>query len=151
MALKDILLMPPTRILSTLSLFLGYINDFDQPMAYNCPLNQYVSGMESIHSNHYEDRRWKLYCCSLASKYCHISVNEHISMYFPCYSIISNRRTTVMTSCFMYFEMAEKLLMKMFLKGHLFFLQEKRPPPPPPHTHNEMVNNFPSVRIIPPW
>lgn len=45
----------------------SYINDFDQPMAYNCPLNQYVSGMESIHSNRYEDRRWKLYCCSLAT------------------------------------------------------------------------------------
>ena len=42
----------------------GYVNDFDQPMAFTCGPNEYVAGTDSYHSNHHEDRRWEFTCCS---------------------------------------------------------------------------------------
>ncbi|XP_055892566.1 hemagglutinin/amebocyte aggregation factor-like [Biomphalaria glabrata] len=41
----------------------GYINDFDQPVDYNCPNDGIICGIESVHDNHHEDRKWSYYCC----------------------------------------------------------------------------------------
>ena len=41
----------------------GYVNNFDEPMFFKCNRNEYISGVESYHDNHYEDRRWKFICC----------------------------------------------------------------------------------------
>jgi len=41
-----------------------YINNHGDSMFYSCGGASYVSGFESIHSNWYEDRRWKVKCCS---------------------------------------------------------------------------------------
>ena len=43
----------------------GFVNDFDQPMFFMCNKDQYIAGVESHHSNHHEDRRWKFLCCSV--------------------------------------------------------------------------------------
>ncbi|KAI8512816.1 hypothetical protein Bbelb_094550 [Branchiostoma belcheri] len=40
----------------------GWINDFDGGMGQNCPFNSVVTGFKSEHSNHHEDRRWKMKC-----------------------------------------------------------------------------------------
>ena len=41
-----------------------YVNDFDQPMSFTCGPNEFITGTDSYHSNHHEDRRWKFRCCS---------------------------------------------------------------------------------------
>ena len=41
----------------------GYVNDFDKPMFFNCPVNHFICGVESYHKNSKEDRRWKFKCC----------------------------------------------------------------------------------------
>ena len=44
----------------------GYVNDWNQPMFFfMCPANQYIAGVESIHADRYEDRRWKFTCCAI--------------------------------------------------------------------------------------
>merc|ERR1712196_260831 len=56
----------------------GWINNWDQPLnyaqttsevngwdaefAYTCPSNTVITGLQSYHSNWYEDRRWKITC-----------------------------------------------------------------------------------------
>ena len=34
-----------------------------EAISFNCPVNQALTGVESIHSNAKEDRRWKFRCC----------------------------------------------------------------------------------------
>jgi len=41
-----------------------YINNHGDSMFYSCGGASYVSGFKSIHSNWYEDRRWRVKCCS---------------------------------------------------------------------------------------
>ncbi|XP_078524317.1 hemagglutinin/amebocyte aggregation factor-like isoform X1 [Lissotriton helveticus] len=41
-----------------------YVNEFDKELTYSCPFGSAVSGFDSYHENWYEDRRWKIYCCS---------------------------------------------------------------------------------------
>ena len=43
----------------------NYVNSYRQHIAFNCPPNYYLSGMESVHSNRMEDRIWKFRCCYL--------------------------------------------------------------------------------------
>ncbi|XP_046564165.1 dermatopontin-like isoform X2 [Haliotis rubra] len=43
----------------------GYVNQFEQPVSFQCPNNGVISGVSSIHSNGPEDRRFDFYCCSL--------------------------------------------------------------------------------------
>ena len=43
----------------------GYANDWDLPMNFMCPVNQYIAGVESRHDNGREDRRWKFTCCGI--------------------------------------------------------------------------------------
>ena len=40
-----------------------YQNAFDDPVNIHC--DGYIGGIESIHSNYHEDRRWKVQCCHL--------------------------------------------------------------------------------------
>ena len=40
-----------------------WVNEFDEPFLFQCPANNILTGVQSIHHNHYEDRRWKLRCC----------------------------------------------------------------------------------------
>lgn len=40
------------------------VNDYDQPINFNCPANQFLAGVESYHHNFFEDRRWSFYCCA---------------------------------------------------------------------------------------
>ena len=39
-----------------------YLNAFDKPVNRRC--DGYIGGIESIHNNHFEDRRWKIQCCN---------------------------------------------------------------------------------------
>ena len=41
----------------------GYVNNWHGPFTYQCPHKWFVAGMSGIHSNDYEDRRFKFYCC----------------------------------------------------------------------------------------
>ena len=39
-----------------------YVNDYDKPVQHNC--DGYIGGIQSIHSNGVEDRKWKIQCCN---------------------------------------------------------------------------------------
>ncbi|XP_059159174.1 dermatopontin-like [Physella acuta] len=45
----------------------GYVNEWDQPFDFKCPLGQAISYVSSVHNNHYEDRRWEFHCRSVGS------------------------------------------------------------------------------------
>ena len=38
-------------------------NWFHRPFFFRCPANYILTGVNSIHHNAYEDRRWKFHCC----------------------------------------------------------------------------------------
>ncbi|XP_056009464.1 uncharacterized protein LOC125680077 [Ostrea edulis] len=40
-----------------------FVNNFDQPLAFQCPNGAVLDGIGSYHDNHQEDRRFKFYCC----------------------------------------------------------------------------------------
>ena len=42
----------------------NYVNDYRKPILFNCPANQVVAGVESVHNNSPEDRVWKFRCCT---------------------------------------------------------------------------------------
>jgi len=42
-----------------------WLNDYDGPLDYSIPENHVASGLESIHSNWYEDRKWRFQICKL--------------------------------------------------------------------------------------
>ena len=42
----------------------GYVNAFDEPISFMCPMNQYLAGVASYHDNNSEDRRFQFQCCS---------------------------------------------------------------------------------------
>ena len=46
----------------------GYTN-YDEPFLSHCRANYVLAGVNSVHSNKKEDRRWNFYCCR-ASGYC---------------------------------------------------------------------------------
>ncbi|XP_078077305.1 hemagglutinin/amebocyte aggregation factor-like [Mustelus asterias] len=41
----------------------NYVNTMDEEFSFTCPFDSIVTGVEAYHSNYYEDRRWKFYCC----------------------------------------------------------------------------------------
>lgn len=45
------------------ALCLEYVNDFDQPVIFQCPHGGVLNGVSSYHDNHKEDRRFRFYCC----------------------------------------------------------------------------------------
>merc|ERR1711872_793282 len=50
----------------------GYVNDYDEYLFYNCPQEgALITGMESVHNNHHEDRRWNYKCCNVAKTSTH--------------------------------------------------------------------------------
>ena len=46
----------------------GYVNNFDQLVEYQCPNEGIPTGVDSVHSNRNEDRRFKFRCCQPAGK-----------------------------------------------------------------------------------
>ncbi|GFS25520.1 hemagglutinin/amebocyte aggregation factor [Elysia marginata] len=50
---------------------LGYVNDYDGIMLYQCPDNSVLSGMASVYSKYYLDRRYKFYCCGVSDTVAH--------------------------------------------------------------------------------
>ena len=42
----------------------GWKNKYDGELNYVCPNNGFIAGVESVHSNWYEDRIWNLKCCT---------------------------------------------------------------------------------------
>jgi len=47
--------------------FSGYVNNYDQVARFECPANQALNGVISIHDNHKEDRIWRFQCCAVSS------------------------------------------------------------------------------------
>jgi hypothetical protein len=46
----------------------GFVNNFDEPVAFQCDGDGYVAGISSYHSDRYEDRRFNFYCCKASGK-----------------------------------------------------------------------------------
>merc|ERR1712172_369532 len=47
----------------------GYVNNFDETFVYECTTGAgVITGMESEHDNHHEDRRWSYKCCAAQVK-----------------------------------------------------------------------------------
>ncbi|XP_048865555.1 hemagglutinin/amebocyte aggregation factor-like [Brienomyrus brachyistius] len=42
-----------------------YVNKYDEEFTWLVPKTNYLVGAESVHSNYYEDRRWKFYYCEM--------------------------------------------------------------------------------------
>merc|ERR1712121_102154 len=42
----------------------GYVNGFDETIAFTCPAGTVMTGMSSYHDNRREDRRFNFYCCA---------------------------------------------------------------------------------------
>ena len=40
-----------------------WVNNYDEPFLFQCPANNILTGVQSIHHNSYEDRRFKFRCC----------------------------------------------------------------------------------------
>lgn len=58
------------------------INDYDKMIDFQCNSNEYISKLESVHDNHFEDRKWSVTCCSastFATAYCRLTymVNDY--------------------------------------------------------------------------
>ncbi|KAJ8308263.1 hypothetical protein KUTeg_013137 [Tegillarca granosa] len=46
----------------------GFLNRYDAIISFNCQSNEVISGMYSIHSNHHEDRMFKVKCCKVTGR-----------------------------------------------------------------------------------
>jgi len=55
------------RIQCSDSSWSGYINKWDGIMDFKCRANYAMNGLQSHHSNHREDRRYKVRCCNLSN------------------------------------------------------------------------------------
>ncbi|RUS78641.1 hypothetical protein EGW08_013611, partial [Elysia chlorotica] len=55
----------------------GYVNYWDEPISFLCPANYFITGVESVHDNHFEDRRYKFKCCTL--KTCSCSITPYVN------------------------------------------------------------------------
>ena len=55
-----------------------YVNNYRKPILFNCPANQVVAGVESVHNNSPEDRVWKFRCCSSSG---HVTTNCELTNY----------------------------------------------------------------------
>ncbi|XP_033726357.1 dermatopontin-like [Pecten maximus] len=60
----------------------GYVNDFDGPVLYECPGDDFINGIRSVHDNGKEDRRWSFQCCSLRG---HVRDKCHFTGYVNQY------------------------------------------------------------------
>ena len=41
----------------------NYVNDWEQPVIFQCPANYVAAGVDSYFSSYAGDRRWRFYCC----------------------------------------------------------------------------------------
>lgn len=64
-----------TSITRTANYTTPYLNWWDESFSSNCPSNMFVSGIDSVHHNYYEDRRFKLTC----SKYKSTSTGKQVT------------------------------------------------------------------------
>ena len=55
-----------------------YDTQYQQHIAFNCPPNQVISGLESVHNNGREDRIWKFRCCA---NFEHVTTNCELTGY----------------------------------------------------------------------
>ncbi|KAH9495935.1 hypothetical protein Btru_013715 [Bulinus truncatus] len=55
---------PPHGVTLSTCEWSGYENDFDQLLEYQCPNESMISGIESVHDNGHEDRKWSFFCCA---------------------------------------------------------------------------------------
>ncbi|XP_060555161.1 hemagglutinin/amebocyte aggregation factor-like [Ruditapes philippinarum] len=46
-----------------------YLNNYDEFLTFTCGNSGYINGFKSIHSNHHEDRKWKIRCCTVQGLY----------------------------------------------------------------------------------
>ncbi|XP_076468374.1 dermatopontin-like [Babylonia areolata] len=49
----------------------NYVNQYDQPVTYQCPNEGFITGMASVHDNGHEDRRFQFRCCDVAGTLLH--------------------------------------------------------------------------------
>ncbi|BFZ22663.1 hypothetical protein BsWGS_25702 [Bradybaena similaris] len=47
----------------------NYVNEFEQPVLYNCPGDEVLHGMMSYHHDGPQDRRFMFQCCDVAYRY----------------------------------------------------------------------------------
>ena len=47
----------------------SWVNEYDQPLSFQCPANKVLTGVFSVHDNRREDRRWKFQCCGAKGYY----------------------------------------------------------------------------------
>lgn len=40
-----------------------YANGYDKPIVFKCPHNGFITGIRSVYSTHYKDRRFRFRCC----------------------------------------------------------------------------------------
>jgi hypothetical protein len=45
-----------------------YVNEFDLPFNFMCPVNQNINGVESYHKDKHGDCRWKFTCCGIENR-----------------------------------------------------------------------------------
>merc|ERR1712176_1640670 len=45
--------------------FTPFVNDYDEPMDYRVPAGYVITGVESVHNNHNEDRIWSFQLCQI--------------------------------------------------------------------------------------
>ena len=45
-----------------------FVNDWDQPVTYQCPNDGFLTGIKSVHNNQFEDRRFKYQCCEVPGR-----------------------------------------------------------------------------------
>lgn len=55
-------LVPLLALCAVTSVASYWQNDWDKPHSHQCPNNEHVTRIESIHTNPTEDRRWKVTC-----------------------------------------------------------------------------------------
>ncbi|XP_059174005.1 dermatopontin-like [Physella acuta] len=59
----------------------GYVNEFDLLLAYVCPDDYIVTGVESYSENFFEDRRFKFQCCQLEAEFRECSVTDFLNKF----------------------------------------------------------------------
>ena len=56
-----------------------WVNDYDDPLIFECPEGQSISRLQSIHNNHHEDRVWAFECSYLEHGYESCSWSDYVN------------------------------------------------------------------------
>ncbi|CAG5115562.1 unnamed protein product [Candidula unifasciata] len=65
-----------TAYTTTSCFWTEFLNLWDQTLDYNCPGDNYINGIYSVHDNYYEDRRFSVKCCAAGHrplKWCYLT------------------------------------------------------------------------------